>query len=157
MQKKSKIIYLLISILFFILCDVFLTESIIKNGYLVGENPIFDITFAENLGAAFNILSGFKGFLITFSCLALTAIIFYTIKHIEKFSVFTLFFTSMLTAGIFTNMYERIVFGFVRDFIKLNFIDFPIFNLSDIFINIGVVSLIFIILKRSYQKRVNKN
>ena len=50
-------------------------------------------------------------------------------------------------------MCERIFFGYVRDFIKLNFVDFPVFNISDIFINIGVLGLIFIILKNNYFKK----
>ena len=41
-------------------------------------------------------------------------------------------------------LYERIHFGFVRDFFKLNFIDFPVFNISDIFINIGVFVILIL-------------
>ena len=75
--------------------------------------------------------------------------------HIKKFSGFELFFTSLLLSGIFNNMSERIIFGFVRDYIKLNFINFPVFNISDIFINIGVFGLIFMIIKKNYFKREN--
>ena len=49
-------------------------------------------------------------------------------------------------------MYERMAFGYVRDFFKLNFIDFPVFNISDIFINVGVIAIIVIILKNKYIK-----
>jgi signal peptidase II len=59
----------------------------------------------------------------------------------------------MLISGIGCNLYERLHFGYVRDFIKLNFIDFPVFNISDIFINIGVIALIFIIIKNKYLKK----
>ena len=103
--------------------------------------------YVQNTGAAFNIFDGYKIFLIIFAFVAFAALIFYAIKHINKISVFCLFFTSLLLSGIFNNMCERMYFGFVRDYIKLNFIDFPVFNISDIFINIGVLGLIFIILK----------
>ena len=61
----------------------------------------------------------------------------------------------MLIAGISCNLYERIEFGYVRDFFKLNFIDFPVFNISDIFINISVLALIIIIIKNKYLKNEN--
>ena len=59
----------------------------------------------------------------------------------------------MLVAGISCNLFERISYGYVRDFIKLNFIDFPVFNISDIFINIGVLAIIIIIIKNKYIKK----
>ena len=59
----------------------------------------------------------------------------------------------MLVAGIGCNLYERIAFGYVRDFFKLNFINFPVFNISDVFINISVIALIVIIIKSKYLKK----
>ena len=126
---------------------------IINNGYLLAENPVLDIMYLQNSGAAFNIFEGYKVFLIVFAFAAFSALIFYAIRHIEKISVFGLFFASLLLSGIFNNTCERIFLGYVRDFIKLNFVDFPVFNISDIFINIGVLGLIFIILKNNYFKK----
>jgi len=51
-----------------------------------------------------------------------------------------------LLAGILGNLYERIALGYVRDFFDLAFVNFPIFNISDIFINIGVLGIIILIL-----------
>lgn len=153
MSKNSKIIYLFITTVFFILLNSFLSDAILKNGYKLGENPVFDITFIQNQGAAFNIFDGYKVFLIAFAGLAIAALVYYVIKSIDKISVLGLFFTSFLLSGIFNNMCERIIFGYVRDFIKLNFINFPVFNISDIFINIGVFGLICIILKNNYLKK----
>ncbi len=153
MSKNSKIIYLFLSTIFFILCNFSLSDLILKNGFKLKENSVLDITFIQNQGAAFNLFEGYRIFLITFSVAAILWIIFYTIKHISKAPVFGLFFTSLLLSGIFNNMFERIYFGYVRDFIKLNFIDFPIFNISDIFINIGVFGIILIILKYNYLKK----
>ena len=67
------------------------------------------------------------------------------------------FWAAMLIAGISCNMYERIVFGYVRDFFKLNFIEFPVFNISDIFINISVLAIIIIIIKNKYLKNNETN
>ena len=57
-----------------------------------------------------------------------------------------------MCAGILCNLCERIFYGFVRDYIKLNFIDFPIFNISDIFINVSVIAIVIIIIKNNFIK-----
>ena len=80
-------------------------------------------------------------------------ILHYGFKHVEKFSTITAFWTAMLLTGIGCNLYERIEFGYVRDFIKLNFIDFPVFNISDIYINVAVAAIIIIIVKNKYLKK----
>lgn len=152
MSKNSKVAYFLIAFVFFILLDLFVTKNIITWSEALPDNPVFRFIFVENTGAAFSLLQNSKLFLIAFSLIAIISIIFYTIKQIDNISVFTLFFTSLLSAGIFCNMYERIMLGFVRDYIKLNFIDFPIFNISDMFINIGVFAIVVIIIKNNYTK-----
>ena len=154
MPKKSKIIYLLITTLFFIFVNFYFTDLILLNGYKLAENPIFSITFIQNEGAAFNLFDGYKIFLIVFSIVALIVLCFYTIKQIKRISTKGLFLISLMLSGIFNNMCERLIFGHVRDFINLKFIDFPVFNLSDIFINIGVLGVIFIILKTNYFKKL---
>lgn len=153
MSKNSKIVYLFITTIFFILLDFFFSDIIMQNGYKLTENPIFDITLIQNQGAAFNLFDGYKVFLVVFAILAFVLLIYYLIKQIEKVSVICLFFSSLLLSGIFNNMCERLMFGYVRDYIKLNFINFPIFNLSDLFINIGVFGMIIIILKNNYFKK----
>ncbi len=153
MSRNSKTIYLILTSVFFVLFNFYLSDVILNSGDLLAENPVFDIMYIQNQGAAFNIFDGYKIFLIVFSAAALVFLIFYVMKHITKISVMGLFFTSLLLSGIFNNMCERLIFGFVRDYIKLNFINFPVFNISDIFINIGVFGLIFIILKNNYLKK----
>ena len=98
-------------------------------------------------------LENFSVFLIAFSIIAILLVIAFVIRNVEKFSTFAFFWTSILISGIFCNLYERIHFGYVRDFFKLNFIEFPIFNISDIFINIGVITIIIIIIKNKYLKK----
>ena len=117
------------------------------------SNPVFDLIFIQNTGAAFSILENSKIFLISFSALAILAMIFYLFKHIQKASTFAIFWASLLIAGVFCNMYERIVYGYVRDFFKLNFIDFPVFNISDIFINISVAAIVIIIITNEINNR----
>ena len=146
MSKNSKIIYLFLTSVFFVLFNFYFSDYILNNGYLLTENPIFNITYIQNRGAAFSIFDGYKIFLIGFSAAALGVLIFFAIKQITKISVFGLFFTSLLLSGIFNNMCERLIFGYVRDYINLKFITFPVFNMADIFITIGVIALVAILL-----------
>ena len=152
MTKKSKIAYFFISSLFFVIFDLYITELILIR-FKIPQNEVFDLIFVKNTGAAFSILENYSIFLILFSLLALISICVYAIKNIEKYSTIACFWASMLTAGIFCNLYERISFGYVRDFFKLNFVDFPIFNISDIFINIGVFAIVIIIILNKYIKK----
>ena len=132
MSKQSKITYYIVTFLFFVLFDFYFSNLILKFGYKLPENSVFDLTFIQNDGAAFNILQDAKLFLIIFSIAALIFIGFYILINISKLSSFLIFCSSILCAGIFCNMYERIAYGYVRDFIDLKFLDFPIFNISDI-------------------------
>ena len=154
MTKINKIAYFLISIIFFIVFDLYFSSLILDTlRYEIKENPVLDLIFVQNTGAAFSILENSGAFLIGFSVVAILLIISYAIRNAEKFSTFAGFWAAMLVAGISCNLYERIAFGYVRDFFKLNFIDFPVFNISDIFINISVLALIVIIIKNKYLKK----
>lgn len=152
MTKTSKYIYLILSCLFFILFNRFFSSVILSYTNKIPHNSIIDLVFVQNSGAAFSILEGAKIFLIIFSILAILGIIFYCIKHIKNASVITLFWVALLISGIFCNLYERITLGFVRDFFKLNFINFPVFNISDVFINISVLAIVVIIIKHNFTK-----
>lgn len=152
MSKLSKIVYFMISIIFFISFDVYFSELILNNlRFKTPTNPVMDLIFVQNTGAAFSIFENSKLFLIIFSIFAILSILIYSVRHIEKYSAIASFWTAMLTAGIVCNLYERIEFGYVRDFFKLNFINFPVFNISDIFINLGVIAIVIIIIKRNYK------
>ena len=106
------------------------------------------MSYVENTGAAFSIFKDAREFLIIASVVAICMIVSYIIRNISSVSMKQLFFFAMLAAGIGGNLHERIAFGFVRDFIQLNFVNFPVFNISDILINIGVVAVIIIILRK---------
>lgn len=66
------------------------------------------------------------------------------------------FVSAMLSAGIICNTYERVSLGYVRDFISINLFEFPVFNISDILINIGVLAIIVMIITKKYRRDGNK-
>ena len=84
--------------------------------------------------------------MIIVSIVATTLLFLYVHNHIRNINLVSVSFIGLLSAGIMSNCHERIVLGFVRDYIQLNFIHFPIFNVADIFITIGVIALVGILL-----------
>lgn len=110
------------------------------------SSSLINMIYVENTGAAFSILQNSTNFLIFISIIAILGIFYYIIKHSETIYIKEILFLSFLTAGILGNLYERLFFGYVRDFFDLAFVNFPIFNISDIFINIGVIGIIILIL-----------
>ncbi|MFA7658949.1 MAG: signal peptidase II [Candidatus Gastranaerophilaceae bacterium] len=148
MKKPNKFLFFLLT--FFLFAGVnFYLSNIISHKLLQGwhfSNSLINIVYIENTGAAFSIMQNSTKFLIILSVIALLAIFYYIVKHLETVQPKVIFFLSLLASGIFGNLYERLFFGHVRDFFDLVFINFPIFNLSDIFINIGVLGIIILIL-----------
>ena len=156
MTNLSKRIYVILSVIFLILFDVFCSNVVMQNVDKYKPNAILDLIYVQNTGAAFSILQGSKLFLILFSSFAFLWIVYYVLKNIDIISKTSLFWVSLLSAGIFCNLYERVAYGYVRDFFKLNFVNFPVFNISDIFINISVLAIVIIIIKHNFSKN-NEN
>jgi len=138
---KNKIIYLIL-ISFFCIIDQ-ITKTYVNsnlNKLLNKDLLIFNIDFVRNYGAAFNIFSGSR-ILLSFISIISTIILSYFIfirenKLINKYGL------SFILAGSIGNGIDRIFNGYVIDFIKIKFINFPVFNVADIVINIGVIILI---------------
>jgi len=97
------------------------------------------LTFVKNSGAAFSLFQGSTLFLIIISILAIIAIIyFYFIT--KKNGFLTQAGLALLLGGSLGNLFDRIVWKYVIDYIDLSF--WPVFNLADIMINCGVFLLI---------------
>ena len=146
MLKKNIIIFSLVFIIFFLdlitknyaINNLILNHSITINNYL-------NFTLAFNYGAAFSFLSDAGGwqrfFFIIFSLFVIFVIIIILIK--DKNAEYIAF--SFILAGALGNLYDRIFFGYVIDFIELHYNNFywPIFNIADIAISTGVILLLY--------------
>ena len=138
---NNKIYYITLISIFCIL-DQFskIYINLNQNKLLYKDFLIFKIELVRNYGAAFNIFSGsrlFLTFISVISAIILTYFIF--INESRNFNKNGL---SFILAGTIGNGIDRIFNGYVIDFIKIKFIEFPIFNIADIAINIGVLFLI---------------
>ena len=99
-----------------------------------------------NEGAAFSILQNEPELLITIAITTLLLIGWYLLKKHEEISFLVMIALACIAGGAMGNLFDRISYSHVIDFIQLEFLNFPIFNLADIFINIGVIILIINIL-----------
>lgn len=148
MRKIHKFIFFSVMFLIFTYLNIYIS-NLIAYKFMHGwqfSNSLLKITYVENTGAAFSIMQNSTKSLIILSIFALVAIFYYVIKNLENIYIKEFLFISLLTSGILCNLIERFFYGGVRDFFELNFINFPIFNISDVFINIGVFGIIILIL-----------
>tara|TARA_B100001029_G_C14614916_1_gene211023 strand:- start:2 stop:460 length:459 start_codon:yes stop_codon:yes gene_type:complete len=143
----NKLYFLSLSILI-VLIDQY-TKYLIQYNYKIFINKdliFFRLDFVKNYGAAFNIFSGNRIFLSIIS-LTFTIILLYLIIRKTFTNVLMLYSYSLILAGTIGNGIDRIFKGFVIDFINLNIINFPVFNIADVSINIGFLLFIYSIFK----------
>lgn len=147
-SSVGKYLFLTFSFIFWIFLALFSSKLIVDNltsGHHY-SNIVFNLHYLKNSGAAFSLLQNAREFLIIVSIVATTFLFMFVHNNIRSIHYISISFIALLSAGIMSNCHERIVLGFVRDYIQLNFINFPIFNVADIFITIGVIALIIILL-----------
>ena len=146
---KTKLYFVSLSI-FIVLIDQFTKYLMFYNKKLFINKDflLFKLDFVKNYGAAFNIFSGSRVFLSLISIL-FSIILIYLIFRKNNLNSFDLYSYSFILGGTIGNGIDRIYKGFVVDFINLNIINFPVFNIADISINIGFIILLYNIFKNN--------
>lgn len=141
-----EIVYML-SALLITLIDFLVKRSIII--YVKGASEIsllggiLKIVYSENKGAAFGIFNNNKYFLIIVSGLATILLLCLLFSRKVNNKIFFISCTFAIGGGI-GNLLDRFIYGYVIDYIKLSFFP-PVCNLSDYFITIGMVGIMFCI------------
>ena len=127
-------------VLIFILADFFskrLAVQFLKDNTAIEILPgILRLSYVENTGAAFGIMQNMRWFFVV-----LTVIIILVFMYIQKTKMNkTRFFDTgvlFVISGAIGNFIDRLCLGYVVDFIDFYLIDFPVFNIADIFVCIG--------------------
>ena len=146
-KMQNKLYFLSFSI-FIILVDQ-ISKNFVFYFYKTEINKdfiLFRLELVKNYGAAFNIFSGNRIFLCSISII-FSILLIYIILRKNTLCLSDLLSYSFILGGTIGNGLDRILRGFVIDFINLNFINFPVFNIADISINIGFIFLFYSILK----------
>lgn len=150
-MKKISLIAVF-SILIDQIIKIIVSNSLTLNKSIILIKDFFSLTYVRNDGAAFSILSGNRFFLIMIAFLTLFLIYFFFIenKNLSKIEIITY---SLLIGGIIGNLIDRIIFGYVIDYLDFYIFNynFPVFNFADICIVISVLFLILDILKGEYR------
>lgn len=110
-------------------------------------NGILELNYLENKGAAFGMLQNQKPFFIFVAFVILGAIgyVLYKMPDDRKYGILHVLL-SLIAAGAIGNMIDRIRLDYVVDFIYFVLINFPIFNVADIYVSLSTVALVFLLL-----------
>ena len=122
MKKKDIFIIILL-----VLLDLSTKYYFTYNKVIVIKD-ILEFNYLENFGASFNILTRSRLILIIIGIIGLI----YVNKTFKN--------NILLNAGIIGNLFDRIIYGYVRDYISI--LSFPVFNLADTYIVLGAILIV---------------
>lgn len=148
---KTAFVAIIVVVLVFIfdmLTKYVLINSLIPN---VGDQASFiegfiNFVHVQNDGASGGILGGQTALLIIITLVLLGVLIWYYLLKLKdqqnEYLALLSVAMGLIIGGSLGNLYDRIIFGYVRDFINFQFINFPVFNIADSVITIGVILLV---------------
>ncbi|MGC3941278.1 signal peptidase II [Streptococcus koreensis] len=148
-----------VSIFISILLLIILDQAV--KGYVVKEIPlggmrrfipkVVSLTYLKNSGAAFSMLENQQWFFTIITLIAMGAAFVYLYRHI-KGSIWLLLGLTLIISGGIGNFIDRLRQGFVVDMFHLDFMNFAIFNVADIYLTIGVgLLLIYLLREESHE------
>ena len=140
------------------------TKHIVVSNMLLGQTvpvikDVFHFTYVQNTGAAFSILKDNMTLFYIITPIALAAFIYMIIKE-RSGNKFQLILLGGIVGGTIGNFIDRVVNGYVVDFIDCRFIDFAVFNVADIFLTCCVILYVIYLLTelvKDYKKNGGKN
>ena len=149
-MKKNSILAC-ISILLLIGLDQFVKFLITSHMALYDTKPVikqvFHITYIQNKGAAWGSLQGKRYFLLAITILVLAFLVYFYVRMLKlnKYKDLRILFIFVFS-GAAGNMIDRIRLGYVIDMFDFRLINFPVFNVADCYVTIGLALFIIMIL-----------
>ena len=105
----------------------------------IALSPIFDLTYVENRAASFGIFSGVPGarYILTFIPLIIVGFLIGWLGRLNRWAA--AIGCGFVMGGALGNLYDRVSYGFVVDFLDFSGLAFPwVFNVADMAVNVGV-------------------
>ncbi|MDR2432639.1 MAG: signal peptidase II [Puniceicoccales bacterium] len=126
-----------------------IVQTFVKND-VIRVNSFLSFTYSENTGAAWSMFGGHSSILAMLGVLSMVILGF---AHKQFRTTFQKILGAMVFGGIFGNTLDRIFRGYVVDFIgiDLKFYHWPVFNIADSVICMGVIILLF-----TFRQKVQK-
>ncbi len=155
MKKYYNIMIFTISVFVLAALDqiskVFATNALKGNSSIPIWNDILELYYLENTGTAWGLFGGARIFFIIITTIIFLVIVFFIYRlPFTKRNIPLLLNAILLGSGAIGNFIDRMVLGYVRDFIYFKLINFPIFNIADIYVTVGIglfAILIFFVYK----------
>ena len=141
-----KLFVFLLGIVILIALDQFTKYIVVEN--LKGDRSydfihnILSFEYLENTGVAFGFLPGKQ---IIINIISITMLENIKENHVSKYT-FIQILCCFVVAGAIGNTIDRLKNKYVIDFIKTDFIDFPIFNIADIYVTVAVGILLIVMM-----------
>jgi len=152
MKKHIRIIIDVIIFALFIFADQFTKHLAVL--HLKDQKPfiiikdVFELNYLENTGAAFGMLKNQKALFVFISIIVLVIIAVVLLKtpNEKKYSIFRISLVLIASGAVGNSLIDRVRYDYVVDFLYFKLINFPIFNVADIFVTIGTALLAIVIL-----------
>lgn len=153
-MNKRRIILLIVDLLLAILLISFDQLTKYYAVLMLKDQPpysvvdgVFELHYLENNGAAFGILQGQKFFFLFIAAIVLGMIFYVLFKMPYQKKYIKLHMTLVLiTSGAIGNLIDRVRFNYVVDFLYFSLINFPVFNVADIYVTVAAFFLVILLL-----------
>lgn len=138
-------IYLICLVVLFFLLDRG-GKTWVQNHLAAGESlrlfpDVFHITFVHNSGAAFSMFQQYPIALLILTSVLFAIFLLYSLSR-KLLSLWEVYALSLILGGALGNISDRLTVGRVIDYLDFVLIDYPIFNLADVFIFLGITLLL---------------
>ena len=108
---------------------------------------VFQLQYLENRGAAFGILQDARAFFLVITVLAMVLVLYALFRApLDKRFLPVRILLVLIGAGALGNALDRAILSYVRDFIYFSLIDFPVFNVADIYVTCATFLLVLLVL-----------
>lgn len=145
MKLKNKNIWSVVMIIVIIAIDQ-VTKYFAKSALYPDKakdfiNGFIEFRYAENTGMAFSMFSGARWFFVILTAAVVIAMLVYMFKKCQN-NLWLYWTIGVLIAGAVGNLIDRVLLGYVIDFINPTFVNFAVFNIADCAVTLGAVSLV---------------
>ena len=142
----KKILKYAIFVAFIVLADQLTKLWVVENIPLYGQMDflpgILGLTYVQNTGAAWSMLSGQQWLFALVFVIFTAALVYEYFKAPMPFTTLERWLIAAIYGGGAGNMIDRVRFGYVVDMLATEFMEFPVFNVADCFISCGCIALI---------------
>lgn len=160
MGKPKSVLMGVIGFIILVLADQWTKKMAVLR--LKDQDPIvliknvFELYYLENRGAAFGIFQGkrFAFLIITVVILLVLAYCFWNIPYTAKYMSLRCIIV-LIGAGAVGNFIDRMSNGYVVDFFYFKLINFPVFNVADIYVTLSAVFLAILLLFKYKEEDLN--